>query len=67
MPTYELRCKECDHRFDVFVMRMLRNDDCLCPECGSREVIRGVGGGFGMAGVRSERADYTSCGSGGFG
>jgi len=46
MPTYELHCKECGHRFDRFLMRLLRESDRVCPECGSTNVEAGVGGGF---------------------
>jgi len=46
MPTYELRCKECGHEFDRFLMRLIREQDRVCPECGSTNVATGVGGGF---------------------
>jgi putative FmdB family regulatory protein len=47
MPTYELHCKECGHRFDRFLMRLIRESDKVCPECGSTQVAQGVGGGYG--------------------
>ena len=44
MPTYEYRCKDCEHRFDV--VRAF-TDDALttCPECGGtlRKVFGNVG------------------------
>lgn len=46
MPTYELRCKECGHAFERFLMRLLRDEDKVCPECDSTQVVSGVGGGF---------------------
>jgi len=46
MPTYELRCKNCGHEFDRFLMRLLREADKVCPECGSSDVSTGVGGGY---------------------
>jgi len=46
MPTYELHCQECGHEFDRFLMRLLREADRVCPECGSTRVETGVGGGF---------------------
>lgn len=46
MPTYELRCLECGHAFDRFLMRLLKQSDKVCPECGSTRVQTGVGGGF---------------------
>ncbi|MDO8880087.1 MAG: zinc ribbon domain-containing protein [Coriobacteriia bacterium] len=46
MPTYELHCTECGHRFDRFLTRFIREADKVCPECGSTKVHSGVGGGF---------------------
>ncbi|MBC7266183.1 MAG: zinc ribbon domain-containing protein [Coriobacteriia bacterium] len=46
MPTYELTCRTCGHKFDLFLTRLLRDEDRVCPKCGSREVSRGIGGGF---------------------
>lgn len=46
MPTYDLKCAECGHRFELFLMRLLRDEDRTCPECGSPEARAGVGGGF---------------------
>jgi len=73
MPTYELACRECGQRFDKFLMRVLRNDDLVCPECGSTDVARGVGGGFLGSGTRTSggvkdvaHASTTGCGASGF-
>ncbi|MBF4509465.1 MAG: zinc ribbon domain-containing protein [Aeromicrobium sp.] len=46
MPTYDLRCGECGHRFDRFLMRLIREADKVCPKCGSTRVSTGVGGGY---------------------
>jgi putative FmdB family regulatory protein len=63
MPTYELHCKECGHRFERFLMRLLKDADRVCPACGSTQVAPGVGGGF----VASLSTTQTSCApSGGF-
>jgi len=67
MPTYELTCEDCGERFDVFVMRLLRDEDKVCPACGSHTVKRGFGGGVlgkGTATVASPVS--SSCASGGF-
>jgi putative FmdB family regulatory protein len=44
MPTYEYRCKDCDHRFDI---QQAFTDDALttCPECGGtlKKVFGNVG------------------------
>lgn len=46
MPTYDLRCRACGQKSERFVLRMLTDDDLVCPVCGSRDVIKGIGGGF---------------------
>ncbi len=46
MPTYDMRCDACGNRFERFLMRMLRDEDRVCPVCGSREVREGIGGGY---------------------
>jgi putative FmdB family regulatory protein len=46
VPTYELRCEACGSRFERFLLRLLRDEDRVCPTCGSTKVKVGVGGGF---------------------
>lgn len=46
MPTYELKCGACGKASEVFFMRTLRDEDKVCPECGSTDVKQGVGGGY---------------------
>lgn len=53
MPTYELRCQSCEHEFDRFLMRLLKESDRVCPECGSTNVTQGIGGGFFAASARA--------------
>lgn len=67
MPTYDLTCRSCGHRFEKFVMRILRDGEAVCPECESKDVVRGIGGGV-IAGISRESASVgqTSCGSGRF-
>ena len=47
MPTYEYRCKTCDHGFDIV---QSFSDDALttCPECG-QETLKKVFGNVGIA------------------
>ena len=45
MPSYDLRCEACGHRFEKFLTRLLRDSDKVCPECGSADVRPGLGGG----------------------
>ncbi len=64
MPTYDLTCKECGHRFERFLTRLLRDTDKVCPKCSSVQVVAGVGGGFFARTVESS----VGCSStGGFG
>ena len=51
MASYDLVCETCDHRFEVFRQGFLRDDDKVCPECGSDDVrqkfssfLRNLGG-----------------------
>ncbi|MCE5203139.1 MAG: zinc ribbon domain-containing protein [Actinomycetia bacterium] len=65
MPTYDLSCKKCGHRFERFVPRLIRDTDKVCPRCGSTEVVTGVGGGF--VKTSSGTAAGSCVSSGGFG
>jgi putative FmdB family regulatory protein len=49
MPTYDLACRSCGNRFERFMTRLIRDDDKVCPECGSTEVSQGIGGGYAMS------------------
>lgn len=66
MPTYDLTCSHCGHRFELFVMRLLRDDDLVCPECGSTEVKKGFGGGYVAPVSSGSSAAGSSCGTGRF-
>jgi putative FmdB family regulatory protein len=66
MPTYELECRACGNRFERFLTRLLRDEDRVCPECGSTEVRSGVGGGFGIV-TRQSRESNRCTPRGGFG
>lgn len=65
VPTYELRCETCGHSFELFRTRLLRDEDRVCPMCGSIEISRGIGGGQVM-GARGENQSVGSptCGTG---
>lgn len=65
MPTYDLKCKDCDERFERFLKRMIRSEDLTCVSCGSNRVSVGPGGGF-LAIGRAEGGISGSCGSAGF-
>ena len=45
MPTYEYRCKSCDHQFDV-VQAFSDDNLTVCPECGG--VLKKVFGNVGI-------------------
>lgn len=38
MPTYDLVCDACEHGFETFRQGFLRDQDRVCPECGTTEV-----------------------------
>lgn len=38
MASYDLRCGGCGRDFEVFVQGFLKDDDRVCPDCGSIEV-----------------------------
>jgi putative FmdB family regulatory protein len=46
MPTYEYRCKDCNHKFEIFLSyQEYENTSVSCPACGkskSERVIRPV-------------------------
>ncbi|PKQ29420.1 MAG: hypothetical protein CVT60_05460 [Actinobacteria bacterium HGW-Actinobacteria-10] len=62
LPTYELTCQDCGERFDRFFMRMIREEDKVCPSCGSRAVRSGLGGGF----LKTSASTTPACGDRGF-
>lgn len=43
MPTYDLRCRDCDLRFELFRQRFLRDEDRVCPGCGGRDAEQLLG------------------------
>ena len=59
MASYDLICDTCGHDFEVFRQGFLRDEDRVCPDCGSGEVrqkftsflsnLSGGGGGGGCA------------------
>lgn len=38
MPTYDMVCAKCGHEYELFLTRFIRDEDKLCPECGSTDV-----------------------------
>jgi len=66
LPTYDLTCQDCGERFELFFMRLLREEDKLCPVCGSDRIRTGLGGG--VLAIASKGSDVSpSCGDRGFG
>ena len=49
-----------------FLMRLIRDEDKVCPVCGSCDVSTGVGGGFLGAGTSTTGSIAAGCGTGGF-
>lgn len=40
MPTYDLACATCATNFERFRQGFLRDEDRVCPDCGSHEVTQ---------------------------
>jgi putative FmdB family regulatory protein len=38
MPTYDLACRDCTSQFERFRQGFLRDEDRMCPQCGSSQV-----------------------------
>ncbi|MDA3935908.1 MAG: zinc ribbon domain-containing protein [Actinomycetota bacterium] len=65
MPTYDLTCQDCGESFERFMMRLIRDEDRVCPGCGSDNVKQGLGGGF-LGGGTKTSDTAVGCGGGGF-
>jgi putative FmdB family regulatory protein len=35
MPSYDLRCENCEHVYDVLIASYSKLKDCKCPQCDS--------------------------------
>jgi putative FmdB family regulatory protein len=59
MPTYEYKCRACDHRFEAF-QSITEEPVRLCPHCGAEDVERliSAGGGFLFKGSGFYITDY---------
>jgi putative FmdB family regulatory protein len=40
MASYDLRCGACGQDFELFVQGFLKEEQKICPECGSRDVAQ---------------------------
>jgi putative FmdB family regulatory protein len=54
MASYDLVCDECGHSFEVFRQGFLKDEDRVCPDCGSEDVrqkftsfLKNIGGSSG--------------------
>lgn len=61
MPTYEYRCGECGHNFDIF-HSMKEKPKKKCPSCGKNALERLIGTGAGVLfkGSGFYETDYRS-------
>jgi putative FmdB family regulatory protein len=57
MASYDLVCEDCGSEFEVFRQGFIKDEDKVCPECGSVEVrqkfssfLRSIGGSSGGGG-----------------
>ncbi|MBS3909559.1 MAG: zinc ribbon domain-containing protein [Actinobacteria bacterium] len=71
MPTYQFVCNDCAGDYEIFLMRMLRDADRVCPSCGSTNVRQAYRDFFGYTASRSSGGGAAGhsgggCGTGGF-
>lgn len=66
MPTYDLACEACDHRFEAFRQGFLRDEDRTCPACGTA-LARQLLTGFVTARPTKGSGSITVTGGGGGG
>ncbi len=61
MPTYDYRCKVCDHRWELF-QSIKADPEKQCPACGKRTAERIIGAGAGILfkGSGFYQTDYRS-------
>jgi putative FmdB family regulatory protein len=61
MPTYDYRCNNCRHEFELF-QRMTESPRRTCPECGKKALERLIGAGAGVIfkGSGFYETDYRS-------
>lgn len=61
MPTYDYRCGDCEHAFEIFSRKSTRPRARKCPECGGRAERQISGGaGFLFKGEGFYITDYRS-------
>ena len=61
MPTYEYKCNNCDHLFEIY--QSMKDDKLTkCPECGKKTLRRliGTGGGLIFKGSGFYLTDYKN-------
>ncbi|MEZ5124932.1 MAG: zinc ribbon domain-containing protein [Thermoleophilia bacterium] len=61
MATYDLNCCACGAEFEVFSTGFLKDDQRVCPECGSTDVEQKFTG-FNF-GTSSSSSSSPSCGA----
>lgn len=68
MASYDLRCTSCGNDFEIFVQGFLKDENRLCPDCGSREVDQRFTGFMACTSSSSSSGGGApSCPSSGFG
>ncbi|MHB0975950.1 MAG: FmdB family zinc ribbon protein [Candidatus Aquicultorales bacterium] len=38
MPSYDFVCRACENEFEIFLTRVVREEDKRCPKCGGTDV-----------------------------
>ena len=60
MPIYEYQCQECGEEFEKFVRSMTRQEEAICPKCGSAETKKAFSV-FGVSGGQTRSSASSSC------
>ncbi|MEO6866499.1 MAG: zinc ribbon domain-containing protein [Gaiellales bacterium] len=71
MPTYEYRCKECSHQFEIFA-KMSDPDPDTCPDCNAKALekllfpvaVHYKGSGFYSTDYGSKKSTKADAGAG---
>ncbi len=61
MPIYEYQCQECGEPFEVFVRSISKKVDAECPNCGSKQIQKGVSS-FASRGTGAPATSAANCG-----
>ena len=62
MPTYDYKCKACEHRFEVY-QSFSENPIKKCPQCKKLKIERLISGGIGFTIKGTRENDFSDVNS----